>query len=195
MPRSISLRLLVLALAAAASLARGDERTAPPADPVLEAVDAHGKAHTDGKAAFSWDRQAYLDVDADGLARLPIGVFDSGIGGLTVLEALLAADAFDNETLRPGPDGRPDLAGERFIYLGDQANMPYGNYPARGREDYLRELVLKDAVFLLGKRYHARGADGALELRLDKPPVKAIVIACNTATAYGLENVREVLAR
>ena len=31
---------------------------------------------------------------------------------------------------RPGPDGRPDFENERFVYLGDQANMPYGNYAA-----------------------------------------------------------------
>ena len=89
----------------------------------------------------------------------------------------------------PGADGRPDFAGERFIYLGDQANMPYGNYPAQGHEDYLRELVVKDVVFLLGKRYHAPGEGGALSVRMDKPPVKALVIACNTATAYGLDDV------
>jgi glutamate racemase len=126
---------------------------------------------------------------------LPIGVFASGIGGLTVLEALLTADFFNNDTLSHGADGRPDFAGERFLYLGDQANMPYGNYPAQGREDYLRELILKDLVFQLGKRYHARGEGGAFSVRMDKPPVKAIVIACNTATAYGLENVREALRR
>jgi aspartate/glutamate racemase len=44
----------------------------------------------------------------------------------------------------------------------------------------LRELILRDALFLLGRRQ----ANGT------KPPVKAIVIACNTATAYGLEDIR-----
>jgi glutamate racemase len=58
--------------------------------------------------------------------------------------------------------------------------MPYGNYSAVGRTDFLRELVLRDALFLLGRR-QAHGS---------KPPVKAIVIACNTATAYGLEDIR-----
>jgi glutamate racemase len=66
--------------------------------------------------------------------------------------------------------------------------MPYGNYSAAGRTDYLRELILKDAVFLLGRRV------SAAEPRFDKPPVKAIVIACNTATAYGLEDIREAIA-
>ena len=119
---------------------------------MLACIDAHGKAHPQGDAAFSWDQDAYRKLDASKLANLPIGVFDSGIGGLTVLEALLTADFFNNDTLQTGADGRPDFAGEHFLYLGDQANMPYGNYAAVGREDYLRELILKDAVFLLGKR-------------------------------------------
>ena len=82
----------------------------------------------------------------------------------------------------------PDFRDERFIYFGDQANMPYGNYSAAGRTDYLRELILKDAAFLLGRRAWAA------EPRFDKPPVKAIVIACNTATAYGLEDIRQAIA-
>lgn len=122
-------------------------------------------------------------------SHLPIGVFDSGIGGLTVMEAILKLDAFDNDSLQPGADGRPDFEKERFIYLGDQANMPYGNYSAAGRTDFLRELILRDAGFLLGRRYHEGGV-----VKTDKPPVKAIVIACNTATAYGLEDIRASLA-
>ncbi len=121
-------------------------------------------------------------------SQLPVGVFDSGIGGLTVMEAILSLDTFNNRTLAPGADGVPDFAGERFIYFGDQANMPYGNYPQQGREDFLRELIVKDAVFLLGRRYHRGGA-----VNFDKPPVKAIVIACNTATAYGIEDIRDAL--
>lgn len=162
--------------------------------PVLDRVAEHAARHPDGAAPNSWDRQAYEQLSPAALAQLPIGVFDSGIGGLTVLEAILAADSFHNDTWQPGADGRPDFAGERFVYLGDQANMPYGNYPARGKESFLRELILKDAVFLLGKRYHAPTAD-RFEVRLDKPPVKAIVIACNTATAYGLEDIRAAVHR
>ena len=124
---------------------------------------------------------------------LPIGVFDSGIGGLTVYEALLRCDEFHNDTLQPGADGLPDFQGERFIYLADQANMPYGNYPEVGREDYLRELILKDAAFLLGNRYWS--SPQAKRPTLDKPPVKAIVIACNTATAYGLDDIRAAIDR
>ncbi len=153
----------------------------------LAPLKAHVAAHPKGRLAFTAD----LDALKKGPSRdLPIGVFDSGIGGLTVLEALLTLDQVDNATLKPGADGIPDLAGERFIYLGDQANMPYGNYPAAGRTDLLRELILKDAVFLLGHRYR-RAAKAAP--RFDKPAVKAIVIACNTGTAYGLEDIRAAL--
>ena len=40
---------------------------------------------------------------------LPIGVFDSGTGGLTVMEAILTLDAFNNNTGKPGSDGKPDF--------------------------------------------------------------------------------------
>lgn len=149
----------------------------------------HAKSHPDGKVAFSFDASAWQNSDET--RKLPIGVFDSGIGGLTVLEALLTLDVFHNDTLQPGADGTPDFAQERFIYFGDQANMPYGNYSAVNRTDYLRELIVKDAIFLLGRRFWP--AEGK-EPQFTKPPVKAIVIACNTATAYGLEDIRKAVA-
>lgn len=155
-------------------------------DPVVESIDIHLAAHRDGRAAHSFDPSGYTGD----LSALPIGVFDSGIGGLTVLEAILTIDAFHNDTLKPGADGRPDFENERFLYLGDQANMPYGNYAKAGKTDYLRELILKDAIFLLGKRYRSEG-----EVHHDKPPVKALVIACNTATAYGLEDLKAAVKR
>jgi glutamate racemase len=126
-----------------------------------------------------------------GTKGLPIGVFDSGIGGLTVLAAILELDAFNNLTHEPVPDGRPDFENEHFVYLGDQANMPYGNYPSEQKVDFLRELIIKDVVFLLGSRYWL-SADSQMPNH-DKPPVKAIVIACNTATAYGLQTVSDAL--
>jgi gamma-glutamyltranspeptidase / glutathione hydrolase len=169
--------LLAVLLAAAPALA---------GEALVDAVDAHLASHPDGSAAHTFDRSAYTDD----LSSLPIGVFDSGIGGLTVLEAILTLDDFHNDSLKPGPDGRPDFENERFVYLGDQANMPYGNYPKAGKTDLLRQHILEDAIFLLGNRYHAAGA-----VRHDKPPVKAIVIACNTATAYGLEDVRSAVDR
>ena len=39
----------------------------------------------------------------------PIGVFDSGIGGLSVLEKMLTLDSFDNETGEMKPDGAPEI--------------------------------------------------------------------------------------
>ena len=106
----------------------------------------------------------------------PVGVFDSGIGGFSVLERMLTLDRFDNDTGEERPDGRPDFEDERFVYFGDQANMPYGRYDAAGRADFLRELVVRDAQFVLGSEGHV--------------PAKAVVIACNTATAYGLDRVK-----
>lgn len=97
-------------------------------------------------------------------AELPIGMFDSGTGGLTVMEQFLTSGLFENE---------------KFIYLADQANMPYGVYPSEQKEDYLRELVVKDALFLTTMPNR----------------VKIIVIACNTATAYGLKDVESLLEK
>jgi len=82
----------------------------------------------------------------------PIGVFDSGIGGLTVLKALIA-----------------ELPGERFVYLGDTARLPYGTKTG--------ETVA---------RYSLQAAQALLGLG-----VKCLVIACNTASAAGLKSIRE----
>jgi glutamate racemase len=146
----------------------------------------HAQQHPQGDVAYSFDVEALKKDTRD----LPIGVFDSGIGGLTVLEAILTLDVFHNDTLQPGRDGKLDFADERFQYFGDQANMPYGNYSSAGRADYLRELILKDAIFLLGKRWFDPQTKS---FRHDKPPVKALVIACNTATAYGIDDLRTAL--
>ena len=78
----------------------------------------------------------------------PIGVFDSGIGGLTVVAAIMQA-----------------LPNETVVYVGDTARVPYGPKSS--------ETVL---------RYSRQIASWLLEQR-----VKAIVIACNTATAHALE--------
>ena len=158
--------------------------------PIVRMMAGHWLRNPDGKAAFSVDLEAWKQTPSG----LPIGVFDSGIGGLTVLEAMLTADHFHNDSLQPGSDGLADFRNERFIYLGDQANMPYGNYSSARRTDFLKELILRDAAFLLGRRFHpaASGPDGAVQPRTDKPPVKAIVIACNTATAWGLDEIRQI---
>src|SRR5260370_2388214 len=66
--------------------------------------------------------------DRDARQQAPVGVFDSGVGGLTVLR----------ELLRELPD-------ERFIYFGDTGNCPYGVRP----EAQIQELALAVARFLL----------------------------------------------
>jgi glutamate racemase len=124
-------------------------------------------------------------------ASLSVGVFDSGTGGLTVFNAIVAFDEHNNQTGAQGKDGIPDFATEDFIYLADQANMPYGNYPAVGKTDFLKELILKDARFLLGNKYHT--AQG--QVAADKKHIKTLVIACNTATAYGKTDIEDLLKK
>ena len=122
---------------------------------------------------------------------LPIGIFDSGTGGLTVLNSILELDKFNNQSHEDDADGIADFFSERFIYLADEANMPYGKYNAEGKADFLRELIIKDVRFLLGRKYYELPSDSIA--KPDKDPVKAIVIACNTATAFGLEIVQEAV--
>ncbi len=184
--KSYLLKLLVLMsgmVLLSAGTAPGDRGIRQKTGSLVEIVE-QGQS---GLLAVPFDRYA------TGTQELPIGVFDSGIGGLTVLAAILQLDAFDNVTHRPGPDGRPDFESERFVYFGDQANMPYGDYSSAGKTDFLRELILRDVVFLLGQRYWPSAT--APTPRQDKPPVKAIVIACNTATAYGLETITAALKK
>ncbi len=108
---------------------------------------------------------------------LPIGVFDSGTGGLTVLEAMLKLDVYNNATGLPGADGKPDFSSEYFEYLADQANMPYGNYAAEHKTDLLKEHIFKNMQYLL-------------QPTNNKSSVKMIVLACNTATAYALSDIK-----
>jgi glutamate racemase len=82
----------------------------------------------------------------------PICVFDSGVGGLTVLKALTA-----------------QLPREHFVYLGDTARLPYGT---KSRETVAR-YALQAAEALAGYG------------------VKCLVIACNTASSFGLPAIRE----
>jgi glutamate racemase len=110
-----------------------------------------------------------------------------------VLETILALDAFDNKTNEsiPGGDGKADFSQESFLFLADQANMPYGNYPSVDKTRFLEDLIVKDAEFLLGNRYFS--ASDVASPRYDKVPVKAVVIACNTATAYGKDDVERLI--
>ncbi|MBE0538495.1 MAG: aspartate/glutamate racemase family protein [Ignavibacterium sp.] len=124
---------------------------------------------------------------------LPIGIFDSGTGGLTVMDAIVNFDGFNNQNKANNPDGILDFEKEYFIYLADQANMPYGNYPSLNKTDVLREHILKDLLFLLSNKYYQSSSDK--DYKADKLPVKAIVIACNTATAYGMDDIEAFLKK
>jgi len=141
------------------------------------------------------DSYFYLNVNdyPENTSILPVGVFDSGTGGLTVLDAIVNYDNFDNSTniAMTGGDGIPDFQNEWFIYLGDQANMPYGNYAAENNMELLREHIIKDVQFLLGNKYY-RSAN-SVDFECNKVPVKSIVIACNTATAFGKETIESFL--
>ncbi|MEN9569406.1 MAG: hypothetical protein RL172_637 [Bacteroidota bacterium] len=123
----------------------------------------------------------------------PIGVFDSGTGGLTVLNALLTLDYFNNTTGEPLPDGKSDFEKEYFQYLADQANMPYGNYAAENKTDLLQEHILKNVDFLTGT-YYSLQKNNQWKTN-NKPNVKMIVVACNTATAYALPQIKAYLQK
>lgn len=84
----------------------------------------------------------------------PIAVFDSGLGGLTVLRAL-----------------RDRLPQEDFFYFADTRFLPYGDRP---------EIFLKERGVLIAEALIRRG-------------VKALVIACNTATAAAAEAIRAAI--
>lgn len=169
---------------------------------ISSSVWAEGGAHViegdivdvvlnDESSFFYLDAKSYRS-QRDGL---PIGVFDSGTGGLTVLDAIVNFDRYDNDshTYRKNGDGVRDFCGESFIYLGDKANMPYGNYSKEGKADLLKEHIIKDVQFLLGNKYYVSGAQR--RCRTDKPGVKAVVIACNTATAFGKADIERFMNR
>lgn len=88
------------------------------------------------------------------VCEAPIGVFDSGVGGLTVAR----------EIMRQSPN-------ERIVYFGDTARVPYGSKSRETVTRYSRQIIR----FLQTKQ------------------VKAIVVACNTASAYALETIRKEL--
>ena len=83
--------------------------------------------------------------------KAPIGVFDSGIGGLSVLNALQAA-----------------LPNENFIYLADNGHAPYGE---------------RDTAHVLAR-------SRAVAQYLARQKIRALVIACNTATAAAIDLLR-----
>jgi len=83
----------------------------------------------------------------------PIGIFDSGIGGMSVLLAC-----------------RRLMPCEKFVYLADEANMPYGTRPA----DEVRASALGCCAALVGMN------------------CKAIAVACNTATEIAIDDIRRL---
>jgi glutamate racemase len=87
-------------------------------------------------------------------SQLAIGVFDSGMGGLTVLRAL-----------------RAELPFESYVYLGDTARLPYGTKS--------KDTVLQYAV--------------QMSRLLVERQIKALVIACNTATTAALPHLQAML--
>lgn len=87
--------------------------------------------------------------------NLAIGVFDSGMGGLTVLKAL-----------------RSHLPHESFVYLGDTARLPYGTKS----QDTVKQYAVQMSRILVERK------------------IKALVIACNTATTAALPHLQMILA-
>lgn len=85
------------------------------------------------------------------LTHAPIGVFDSGIGGLSVLKAL-----------------RAEMPRENFIYIADSAHAPYGE---------------RDEAYVVAR-------SKTITAHLVSKNIKALVIACNTATAATIHLLR-----
>ena len=81
----------------------------------------------------------------------PVGVFDSGVGGLTVAREIMR-----------------NLPSEKIVYFGDTARVPYGSKSRETIIRYSRQII----------RF------------LQEQEVKAIVVACNTASAFALDAVR-----
>ena len=84
----------------------------------------------------------------------PVGVFDSGVGGLTVAREIMR-----------------NLPSEKIVYFGDTARVPYGSKSKETVIRYSRQIIR----FLLEQQ------------------VKAIVVACNTASAFALDAVKDEL--
>ncbi|MDH4275785.1 MAG: aspartate/glutamate racemase family protein, partial [Gammaproteobacteria bacterium] len=87
------------------------------------------------------------------LAHLPIGIFDSGVGGLTVARAVMQR-----------------LPGERILYFGDTARVPYGVKSA----DTIRHFAHQITEYLLEQR------------------VKMLIVACNTMAAVAVDEIQKL---
>ncbi|MCW5208945.1 hypothetical protein VU10_01830, partial [Desulfobulbus sp. US1] len=102
------------------------------------------------------DNYFYIDIEhyPKKKKELPIGIFDSGTGGLTVFNSIINLDEFSNTHHGYGGDHANDFEREKFIYLGDLANMPYGNYHKENKDTLLEEHIIKDVQFLLSNKYY-----------------------------------------
>ena len=89
-----------------------------------------------------------MKIDRDA----PVGVFDSGVGGLTVAREIMR-----------------NLPSEKIVYFGDTARVPYGSKSKETVIRYSRQIIWF----------------------LQEQQVKAIVVACNTASAFALDTVRD----
>lgn len=101
------------------------------------------------------------------------------------MDALIQYDKNNNQTQEVGEDGKADFSKENFIYLADQPNMPCKLLQGR-KNRFVKEHIIKDAQFLLGQKYYMTGNDATFAN--NKQKIKALVIACNTATT-GQEEV------
>jgi len=86
------------------------------------------------------------------LNEKPVGIFDSGVGGLTVAQAI-----------------KQILPGERLVYFGDTAHLPYGDKSEESIKQYSRKIT----EFLIGN------------------DAKVILIACNSASASAFETLKK----
>ncbi len=93
-----------------------------------------------------------MSLDSSLNRHAPIGVFDSGVGGLSILRAL-----------------QDEMPNENFVYMADSAHAPYGE---------------RDAAFVLER------SQALWHTLRDEHQVKALVIACNTATALAIQQLR-----
>ena len=93
-----------------------------------------------------------MNMTENNRSTAPIGVFDSGVGGLTVAREIMR-----------------NLPNEHIVYFGDTARVPYGSKSKETIIRYSRQII----------RF------------LETQNVKAIVIACNTATALALDTVEK----
>jgi glutamate racemase len=87
------------------------------------------------------------------LKHRPIGIFDSGLGGLTVVKAV-----------------QKELPNEKLVYFGDTARIPYGTKGPETIIHYAKQIV---------------------RFLLKRERVKAVVVACNTSSAWALKDLRK----